>query len=190
VKVRLQPHSLCISAIDPIFCGRKNEGRVCARRSGAHWVLWNIPATTNGLPEGVTQGIAICLTEAIRSAPQDPCTAVREPPPNGPLHNYVFGLYCPGHQVGRETIRRRFRDARQRDESDSGSTIWRKRSMGACSDTAAPAHFVVIWIATKSRSAIVSQGDWSEVLTLTYPAILGNFREVHRSGPDLKALRF
>jgi hypothetical protein len=35
-----------------------------------------------------------CLTEAIRSAPQDPCTAVREPPPNGPLHNYVFGLYA------------------------------------------------------------------------------------------------
>ena len=44
----------------------------------AHWVLWNIPATVSGLPEGVPKGSPL-PDGAIRSAPRDPCTVVQEP---------------------------------------------------------------------------------------------------------------
>ena len=44
-----------------------------------HWLVWNIPGTATGLPEGVAKGRS-CRTAASRSARAVPCIAVRALP--------------------------------------------------------------------------------------------------------------
>jgi Raf kinase inhibitor-like YbhB/YbcL family protein len=59
----------------------------------AHWVVWNIPATANGLPEGVAKGpklsdgsYQISVTGQVYRGPGAAAT--------GPRHHYVFELYA------------------------------------------------------------------------------------------------
>ncbi len=59
----------------------------------AHWVVWNIPATATGLPEGVPRGsrlpngsYQISATGPVYRGPGAPAT--------GPRHHYVFELYA------------------------------------------------------------------------------------------------
>lgn len=59
----------------------------------AHWVVWNIPGTEKGLPEGVPKG-----SELANGAYQISATGTmyRGPgaPANGPFDHYVFELYA------------------------------------------------------------------------------------------------
>ena len=59
----------------------------------AHWVLWNIPATATGLPEGVPKGSPLADGSQQTSATG---AMYRGPgaPANGPPHHYVFELYA------------------------------------------------------------------------------------------------
>lgn len=59
----------------------------------AHWVVWNIPATATGLPEGVPKGsqrpdgsYQISATGPVYRGPGAPA--------NGPLHHYMFELFA------------------------------------------------------------------------------------------------
>ena len=59
----------------------------------AHWVVWNIPATTTGLPEGVPKGsqrpdgsYQISATGPVYRGPGAGAT--------GPRHHYMFELYA------------------------------------------------------------------------------------------------
>jgi Raf kinase inhibitor-like YbhB/YbcL family protein len=59
----------------------------------AHWVVWNIPATSTGLPEGVPKGsqrpdgsYQISATGPMYRGPGAPA--------NGPLHHYMFELFA------------------------------------------------------------------------------------------------
>jgi Raf kinase inhibitor-like YbhB/YbcL family protein len=59
----------------------------------AHWVVWNIPATATGLPEGVAKGAQlpdgsyqISATGLVYRGPGAPA--------NGPQHHYMFELYA------------------------------------------------------------------------------------------------
>jgi Raf kinase inhibitor-like YbhB/YbcL family protein len=59
----------------------------------AHWVVWNIPATTTGLPEGVPKGAKladgayqISVTGQVYRGPGAAAT--------GPRHHYVFEVYA------------------------------------------------------------------------------------------------
>jgi len=59
----------------------------------AHWVVWNIPATSTGLPEGVPKGsqladgsYQISATGAMYRGPGAPA--------NGPPHHYMFEIYA------------------------------------------------------------------------------------------------
>ena len=45
-----------------------------------HWLVWNIPGTATGLPEGVAEGAGARRTAASRSARAVPCIAVRALP--------------------------------------------------------------------------------------------------------------
>ena len=59
----------------------------------AHWVMWNIPASTTSLPEGVPKGsqrpdgsYQISATGAMYRGPGAPA--------NGPHHHYMFEIYA------------------------------------------------------------------------------------------------
>src|SRR6185437_1563217 len=59
----------------------------------AHWVVWNIPATATGLPEGEPKG-----SQLPDGAYQISATGLMYRGPgaaaNGPFHHYVFELYA------------------------------------------------------------------------------------------------
>jgi len=59
----------------------------------AHWVVWNIPPTATGLPEGVPKGLQLADGSYQISATG---TMYRGPgaPANGPYHHYMFELYA------------------------------------------------------------------------------------------------
>ena len=59
----------------------------------AHWVVWNLPGTATGLPEGVPKGsqrpdgsFQISATGAMYRGPGAPAT--------GPQHHYMFEIYA------------------------------------------------------------------------------------------------
>jgi Raf kinase inhibitor-like YbhB/YbcL family protein len=59
----------------------------------AHWVVWNIPPTSTGLPEGVKKGaqlpdgsFQISATGQVYRGPGAPAT--------GPMHHYMFEIYA------------------------------------------------------------------------------------------------
>ena len=59
----------------------------------AHWVVWNIPATATGLPEGVPKGsqladgsYQISATGPVYRGPGAPAT--------GPMHHYTFEIFA------------------------------------------------------------------------------------------------
>ena len=59
----------------------------------AHWVVWNIPATLTGLPEGVPKGSQLPDGSYQISATGN---MYRGPgaPANGPPHHYMFEIYA------------------------------------------------------------------------------------------------
>ena len=59
----------------------------------AHWVLWNIPATLTGLPEGVPKGSQL-PDGSYQISATGPMYRGPGAAANGPLHHYVFELYA------------------------------------------------------------------------------------------------
>ena len=59
----------------------------------AHWVVWNIPASARGLPEGVPSGSQLADGSYQISA-SGPMYRGPGAPANGPPHHYVFELYA------------------------------------------------------------------------------------------------
>jgi len=58
-----------------------------------HWVVWNIPASVTGLPEGVPKGSQLADGSYQISA-TGPMYRGPGAPANGPLHHYVIELYA------------------------------------------------------------------------------------------------
>jgi len=59
----------------------------------AHWVVWNIPATATGLPEGVPKGVQRPDGSYQMSA-TGPMYRGPGAPANGPMHHYMFEIYA------------------------------------------------------------------------------------------------
>ena len=59
----------------------------------AHWVVWNIPATATGLPEGVPKGQRLA-DGAYQTSATGPMYRGPGAAANGPLHHYMFELYA------------------------------------------------------------------------------------------------
>ena len=58
-----------------------------------HWVVWNIPASVTGFPEGVPKGSEMPGGSYQISA-TGPMYRGPGAPANGPLHHYTFELYA------------------------------------------------------------------------------------------------
>jgi Raf kinase inhibitor-like YbhB/YbcL family protein len=56
-----------------------------------HWLIWNIPATSTGLPEGVAQGE---LPDGSRQVSLRANAYMGPGAPAGPYHHYTFELYA------------------------------------------------------------------------------------------------
>ena len=59
----------------------------------AHWVVWNIPATATGLPEGVAKGSQL-PDGSYQISATGPMYRGPGAGANGPYHHYVFELYA------------------------------------------------------------------------------------------------
>jgi Raf kinase inhibitor-like YbhB/YbcL family protein len=59
----------------------------------AHWVLWNIPGTATGLPEGVPKGSQL-PDGSYQISATGPMYRGPGAGANGPFHHYVFELYA------------------------------------------------------------------------------------------------
>jgi len=63
-----------------------------SKMDATHWLLWNIPAASTGLPEGVPEGAQ--LVDGTRQVSQH-SNGYRGPGPNpGANHHYVFELFA------------------------------------------------------------------------------------------------
>jgi hypothetical protein len=58
-----------------------------------HWLVWNIPGSATGLPEGVPQGSELKDGSRQISA-SGPVYRGPGAPATGPLHHYVFEIYA------------------------------------------------------------------------------------------------
>jgi phosphatidylethanolamine-binding protein (PEBP) family uncharacterized protein len=63
-----------------------------------HWLMWNIPGSATGLPEGVPQGAERPMA-AVRSARAGPSYRGPGAPATGPRINYVFELFALRHEA-------------------------------------------------------------------------------------------
>jgi Raf kinase inhibitor-like YbhB/YbcL family protein len=65
---------------------------------GLHWLMWNIPGSSTGLPEGVPQGqLKDGSYQITAPSPVDPRGhGYRAPgaPANGPIHHYMIELFA------------------------------------------------------------------------------------------------
>ena len=68
-----------------------------------HWLVWNIPGTSTGLPEGVPRGARLAdgsyQTSATGQVYRGPGAAA-----TGPLHHYVFELYALDTELAVEPV--------------------------------------------------------------------------------------
>jgi Raf kinase inhibitor-like YbhB/YbcL family protein len=58
-----------------------------------HWLVWNIPATATGLPEGVPQG-ADLKDGSHQISASGPVYRGPGAPATGPMHHYTFEIYA------------------------------------------------------------------------------------------------
>lgn len=58
-----------------------------------HWVVWNIPASVTGFPEGVPKGSQM-PDGAYQISATGPMYRGPGAPANGPLHHYMFEIYA------------------------------------------------------------------------------------------------
>ena len=79
--------SFVVNMVDPdVAVQRGPEGQ-------PHWIVWNIPATSTGLPEGMKQGAE--LSDGTRQiSASGPGYRGPGAPANGPLHHYTFEVYA------------------------------------------------------------------------------------------------
>jgi Raf kinase inhibitor-like YbhB/YbcL family protein len=59
----------------------------------AHWVVWNIPAASKGLPEGVAKGSQL-PDGSFQISATGPVYRGPGAPANGPMHHYIFELFA------------------------------------------------------------------------------------------------
>ena len=59
----------------------------------AHWVVWNIPASSTGLPEGVPKGSQLA-DGSFQVSATGPMYRGPGAPANGPPHHYMFEVYA------------------------------------------------------------------------------------------------
>ena len=59
----------------------------------AHWVVWNIPGTSTGLPEGVPKGAQLA-DGSYQTSATGPVYRGPGAPATGPMHHYMFEIFA------------------------------------------------------------------------------------------------
>jgi Raf kinase inhibitor-like YbhB/YbcL family protein len=85
VPMGTQSFVLLMHDPEPIYPARTAKGDI------THWLVWNIPATSTGLPEGVMAGE---LPDGTRQVSLRSNGYMGPGAPPGPYHHYTFELYA------------------------------------------------------------------------------------------------
>jgi Raf kinase inhibitor-like YbhB/YbcL family protein len=122
-----------------------------------HWLVWNIPADTRGLPEGVPMGD---LKDGSHQTSATGNGVYRGPgaPANGPYHHYVFELFALGYED--RCSRQSGGSIRHAGESAGGDSGTRPRQGGV--SRVLPASVVTNRSERSNRSDRSSRSDYGE----------------------------
>jgi hypothetical protein len=80
-----QSFAIIMNDPEPAIPAKSSKGDV------THWLIWNIPGTSTGLPEGVAQGE---LPDGSRQVSLRSNAYMGPGAPAGPYHHYTFELYA------------------------------------------------------------------------------------------------
>ena len=103
----------------------------------AHWVVWNIPATATGLPEGVPKGAQLADGSYQFSATGQ---MYRGPGAgaNGPKHHYMFELFALDTMVDVPPAADAFESRANVMKAIQGHVLGRRSTAGCSSDRSRP----------------------------------------------------
>ena len=94
-----------------------------------HWLAWNIPGSSGGLPEGIPSG-SPREDGSFQTSATGPVYRGPGAPANGPLHHYVFELYALDTMLNVEPVEDAFENRRLVMDAIQGHVVGKASYVG------------------------------------------------------------